>query len=337
MEKIREQEKSNNFDHVYLLYGTEQEVVKIYRNKILKGLMGTDSIEELKQDMNFSIFVGTPLDTDAVVSIATSYPFMGDKRVVLLENTKVFSKEAKAIAECVSALPETTYMIFIEQSVTDKKGLYSIIKEKGHIVEINEQQAGFIENWLVRRFSAAGKRISRNAIEELMTRVGLDMMSLKNEADKLIAYKGDEQDVMVEDVRALVAEDPKEQVFKMVDAMSNKNISLALKYYYDMLELKVSPQNIIRLIERQMRILYQVKEMRQKGFAAQAIADSVKEVNIKFVNKYVSQAGKFTMKEIMDCLKDCVDLNLDSRTGALTDRMAVELIIVKYSGNTGKK
>lgn len=336
MEKIREQEKNNNFDHVYLLYGNEQQVVKIYRNKILKGLLGTDSLEELKQDMNFSLFVGTPFDMDSAVSLALSYPFMAEKRVILLENTKSFSKDAKALVECVANLPETTYMIFTEQAVTDKKGLYAIIKEKGHVVEINEQPAGFVENWLVRQFTEANKRISRAAVDLLIERVGLDMMRLSNEAQKLIAYVGDEQDVMADDVAALVSEDPQEQVFKMIDAMADKNIDKAMKLYYDMLELKVSPQNILRLVERQMRILYQVKDMRQKGFATSAIGDAVKEINVKFVNKYVTQAGKFTMKEIMDCLKDCVDLNLQSRTGALTDRMAVELIIVRYSGKGQK-
>ena len=56
MEKIREQIKENKLDHVYLLYGTEQQVVKIYRNKILKALLGTDSMEELKNDFEDSIF-----------------------------------------------------------------------------------------------------------------------------------------------------------------------------------------------------------------------------------------------------------------------------------------
>ncbi len=54
MEKIREQIKTRNFDHVYLLYGDEQQVVKIYRNKLLEAWLGTDKLETLKQDMNFS-------------------------------------------------------------------------------------------------------------------------------------------------------------------------------------------------------------------------------------------------------------------------------------------
>lgn len=116
--------------------------------------------------------------------------------------------------------------------------------------------------------------------------------------------------------------------------MSDKKVDLAMQFYSDLLELKVAPQKILSLIERQMRILYQVKDLRSKGFSTNAIADSVK--GIKYVNKLVNQASKFSMKEITDCMNDCVDLNLKSRTGALTDRMAVELIIVKYSQRSAK-
>ena len=184
-----------------------------------------------------------------------------------------------------------------------------------------------------------GKTMYESGFEEGVEEVAMKMIESNEPIDKIIAYKGDEQDIKVEDVIALVNEDPKDQVFKMIDAMSEKKVDSAMQYYFDMLELKVSPQNILRLIERQMRILYQVKDLRSKGFAASAIADSIKEIKNKqyFANKYVSQAGKFSMKEICDCLEDCVDLNLKSRTGALTDRMAVELIIVKYSKAVEKK
>ena len=71
--------------------------------------------------------------------------------------------------------------------------------------------------------------------------------------------------------------------------------------------------------------------MRSKGFASNAIVESVKDVKKFAVNKYISQAQKFSMKDITNCLTDCVDMNLESRTGAISDRLAVEMIIVKYS------
>ena len=373
MEKIKEQIKQNKLEHVYLLYGPEQQVVKIYRNYLLKAMLGTDSLETLKQDMNFSLFVGAPLDTDAVIEMASSYPFLAEKRVILIENSKAFSTENSALAECIKNLPETTYIIFTEIDVqkrkkkkesgdsetetknkTDiseddtktsdsetgtkkKKSLYEVVKEVGYVTEIKKQDQAYAQKFVMIQINEAGKRISRGAMDLLIQRTDIDLMRIKNELDKLIAYKGDEQDIKVEDVLALVNEDPQEQVFKMIDAMSDRKVDLAMHYYLDMLELKVSPQNILRLVERQMRILYQVKDLRSKGYATSTIADSVKDVKSYFASKYVSQASKFSMQEINDCLEDCVDLNLKSRTGALTDRMAVELIIVKYSQNPSRR
>ncbi|MCQ2543906.1 MAG: DNA polymerase III subunit delta [Lachnospiraceae bacterium] len=331
MEKIREQEKSNNFDHVYLLYGTEQMVIKIYRNKILKGLLGSDSISELKQDMNFSIFVGTPFDSGEAINMALSYPFMSDKRVILIENVKAFSKDNKALIECVKNLPETTYMIFTETEIENKKGLFAAIKEVGHVVEINEQPRAFVEKWIVRQFSLSDKRISRAAMDELINRAGLDILRLSNEIAKIVAYKGDEMDVMLEDVACLVTEEPSEKVFKMIDGMANRNVEQALKYYYDLLELKVSPQKILPLIERQMKILYQVKDLRKKGFPINTLSSRVKSVSPRFADNYAKQASRFSEQEIIDCIKDCVDYTQESRMGGISDRIAVETIIVKYS------
>ena len=191
MEKIREQMKSNNYDHVYLLHGEEQKLVQIFRNYILKGLMGTDSLETLKQDMNFSLYVGTPFDIDSAIGMAQSYPFMGDKRVILIENTKVFTKDFAGMIDCVNNLPETTYMIFTDENVSDKKGLYAAIKEKGHVAEFQRQKEDDVDRYATRYISKAGMKISRSALTELYRRVGLDFMRITSELDKLIAYKAE--------------------------------------------------------------------------------------------------------------------------------------------------
>ena len=370
--QINEHIKENDLRHAYLLYGEEQQVVKIFRNKLLKALMGTDSLEELKQDMNFSLFVGAPLDTASLIEVASSYPFMGEKRVILVENSKAFYSENRALADCICNLPETTYIIFCELDVQKRKSkaknknedassednntdtntgdasendesagkkaksLFDAVKKVGYTCEIQKQKVEFIENWIVRNVGESGKRISRGAMETLIERTGPDLLRISNELEKLISYKGEEQDIKVDDVCALVAESPTSTVFNMLDAVADRNLSQAMNYYADLMELKVSPQDIYRLMERHMRILYQVKDMREKGFPASAISDRIKEVPSYFVNKYMKQASKFSGPEIMECLKDCVDLNLNSRTGALTDRMGVELILTKYSRKSEK-
>lgn len=331
METIREQLKSNNLDHVYLLFGKEQQVVRTYRNKLLMHLLGSDSLEVLKQDMNFSLFVGSTVDAGSIIEMAQSYPFMAEKRVILVENSKLFSKSNPDLEACVKDLPETTYLIFTETDAPNKKGLYAAIKDSGHVAEINDQKQEDVERWIIKNISDSGKRISKAAMDTLLMRTGLDMMRIGNELEKLIAYKGDEQDIKVDDVLALVTRDPQSAIFDLTDAMAERNTGQAMKCYLDLIASKEeSPQKILYMIERHMKILLQVKDLRSKGFSPSDIKSTIKEIKF-YVNKYVSQASRFSMKEITDCLADCVDLNLQSRTGALTDRMAVELIIVKYS------
>ena len=337
MKEILNHIKEHNLKHVYLLYGDEQAVVKIYRNKILKELMGSDSLETLKQDLNFSIFTGTPIDVDSVIELATSYPFMGDKRVLVLENTKVFSKESTRLAECIKNLPETTYIIFTELTVSDKKGLFAAVKEVGYITEIDEQPRENVEGWVIRTLSESGKRISRTALDTLLQRAGLDMMRLTNELRKIIAYKGEDTDIKVEDIIALVNIEPQDKVFLMIDAMASRNADQAMKYYFDLLELKVPPQKILSLIERHMRILIQVKDLKNKGYATSAIPSRVKEVKAWAASKYASQASKLSTSDILECMNDCVELTLQSRTGAISDRLSVEYIIVKYSKQKSEK
>ncbi len=337
MKNITEQIKNNEIKNVYLLYGNEQQVVKIYRNRLLSALLGTDSLEELKQDLNFSMFRGNPLDMDALVSIASSYPFLAEKRVVLVENTKAFSKENEALIRCINNLPETTYMIFVEDEIKDKKGPFNAVKEKGYVCEINTQPQEFVERWVIRQVSESGKRISKAALDTLIMRTGLDMMRIKSELDKIIPYKGEEVDIKAEDVIALVSVDPEDQVFKMIDAIADGNSELAMHYYFDLLELKSSPAGIVVLIERQMRILYQVKELREKGFDDKSIGNMVKDAKDYYVKKYIRQAQKFTKQEIKECLNDCVDLTLQSRTGAISANLSVEYIIIKYSNSEARK
>ena len=49
------------------------------------------------------------------------------------------------------------------------------------------------------------------------------------------------------------------------------------------------------------------------------------------VGKYVTQAKYFSIEQIKDALKDCVDTEEAVKNGKLDDKMGVELIIIKYS------
>ena len=141
--------QEGKISHVYLLYGEEQYVIKIIRDKLLKALLGTSLLETLKQNIDFSLFTGSHVDISKVIEIALTYPLLSGKKVILIEDSDVLSKNSTAFIKCIKNLPETTYIILVEKKKYIKGEFLSVIKERGYAIEINEQQKEIVEKWVI--------------------------------------------------------------------------------------------------------------------------------------------------------------------------------------------
>ncbi len=87
---------------------------------------------------------------------------------------------------------------------------------------------------------------------------------------------------------------------------------------------------ILFLIARQFQILLQVKELGNKGFDPKSIASKA-GIRDFAVRKNLAQAKRFSERQLWEAVTDCVEAEEDVKTGNLNDRMAVELLIVKFA------
>ena len=87
---------------------------------------------------------------------------------------------------------------------------------------------------------------------------------------------------------------------------------------------------ILFLMTRQYRLLYQVKQFQQKGYARKEIAAKA-GLHPFAVGKYMDQAKLLKNVELLGILEDAADLEERVKTGLLTDTLSVEIFIVRYS------
>ena len=116
----------------------------------------------------------------------------------------------------------------------------------------------------------------------------------------------------------------------MVAAVAEKKQKRALELYYDLLALKEPPMRILFLLVRQFRLLLEVKELDQSGYGRKEIGEK-QGLHTFVVGKYQGQAKLFKKKELREILEMAADLEESVKTGRLTDALATELFIVKYS------
>lgn len=116
----------------------------------------------------------------------------------------------------------------------------------------------------------------------------------------------------------------------MITAIAIKRQQDALKLYYDLLAQKEPPMNILGLMVRQFNGILQAKEALAVGINHYDIAKSM-GVAPFIAQKYSSQAKNFSIKQLKLALKDLADVEEAVKTGKLDAKMAVELMIIKYS------
>ena len=325
MKSLIEDINSKQFKSVYLLYGEEAYLKTLYKNKLKAAMIDSEDT------MNLNIYGGKGINVKEVIDQAETMPFFADRRLILIENSGFFKNASPEMAEYISQIPGETCMVFVEDEVDKRGKLYKAVKSKGRVVEMGRQNEKALMNWVLTALRREKKNITSATMELFLTRTGNDMENISKELEKLLCYTMGRDVITSEDVKAICTEQTENKIFEMINAIAEKRQKRALDLYYDLLALKEPPMRILYLITRQFNLLMQVKDLQNQGFDQNTIAGKMKMQSF-IIRNYLRQTGKFSLEELKNAVKECVNTEESVKTGRMNDVMSVELLIVKYSG-----
>ena len=325
MKNIIKDIENKELKKVYLIFGEEKYLIRSLKKKINEGLDCTSD------NMNFSKFSGKDTVTLEVIDSANTLPFFADYRVVMLEDTGWLKSSNDEIAEYIKEIPESTVVFFIESEVDKRNKLYKQIKSLGYICECNSLNNSELMKWILVRLNKENKKITRENMNYFLEKVGSDMDNITSEVDKLVSYTLGRDIIEREDIDAVCISEINGKIFEMVDAIGNKNQKKALDLYYDLIAVREAPMKILYMLSRQFNIMYQLKEMSLQGISAGEMAKNIGMQNF-IVNKTLGQCKNFKLATIKNAINYCLKLEEAVKMGNMNDKMAVELVIVKYSG-----
>ncbi|MDE7268626.1 MAG: DNA polymerase III subunit delta [Lachnospiraceae bacterium] len=326
MKRIAQDIKSGEFAHIYLLYGEEAYLRKQYRDNLKKALVPADDT------MNCSIYAGKEINVNEIIDLAGTMPFFAERRVIVVENSGLFKSGSNdRLVELLKDMPQTSYMIFVEEEVDKRGKLYKSVTANGYAALCEMQDEATLKKWIMGLLKRENKMITADALSLLLDKTGANMENIKREVEKLVCYKYFDEGITAEDVEELCTVQIQNRIFDMVEAVAAKNQKTALALYYDLLALKEAPMKILALIARQFHMLLQVREMKQKGYPENEIAQKTGLNPYYLKKKYIPQAAQFQLPRLEAALRACVDAEERVKTGKMPDTMSVELIIVGLS------
>lgn len=321
MQTLNQDIKERTFHRVYLLFGDEPFLINSYKKRLREAIAGDDT-------MNFNYFEGKSPDVKEIISLADTMPFFSERRLILIDGSGYFKGAPEELVDYLPGMPDTTCMIFCETEVDKRNRLFKKVKELGYAAELKKQDSSQLMTWSAGILAKNGKKITRQVMEYFLDRTGDDMEFIRNELEKLICYTADRNVITREDVEAIGTVHVTNRIFEMVSAIVAGNRKKAMDLYEDLLALKEPPMRILFLIARQFNQILQAKELMAAGCEKGELASRLK-IPPFAAGKLMAQAKAFTGEQILSCVRLCVELEEAVKTGRLTDRMAVELLIAK--------
>lgn len=358
MQELNADIKNRAFKRAYLLYGEEDYLKLQFEKKLREAVLNGGA------DMNEAVLVEKEANLDSINRNVETYPFLADYRLVVVRNSGLFSagkkkKDAgdgkvadskaaeeekdggkkkksvkgapkdKDLADILKSLPDYAVVIFNESDVDSRLRPFKAVVSLGGDIQMKRQTEAVLKKWVVSKAKEMEREISLESADYLVSFVGNDMALLENELSKLAAYTEDKEHIITnETIELLCTKQLQDKVFEMIDAIAERNVSLCMKDYNDLLMLDTEPLKILALIQMQYNRLYAVRLMVDQGKKNEVITS---KTGIKpfLISKYRSAAASYSAEQLLVAKRACLEMNEKIITGNIDRQAGLEILVAK--------
>ena len=310
---------------IYLLYGLEEYLLK----KEVKKIIEKEKIE----DININYYSMNNDKLEVIIDDFQTYSFFSDKKLVVVEDSFVFTSKKGDIEQKIELLDEylnnynpDTIIIFtvVDEKLDSRKKLFKIINKVGTIIECNAPKnlRPIVKDMFL------NYNISDKTLDLFIDRVGKNLGILNSEANKIMIYKDNDLNITDEDILNLTSKIiVEEDLFKLVDFIIKKDKKEALIYYNGLLKLNMEPIKIIITLSNKIRLIYQTKELFKLGHTENDIV-SILKINPKQIYFLREPIKKYKSEDLVNILKSLADLDLNIKSGKIDSKKGLELFIL---------
>ena len=253
----------------------------------------------IDEGLNLSRFEGGEVkgNTEKLISALTSYPFMDEKRVVLVKEYYPLSADLKGIKSYFDNPCETTVFIIANLSPCD--GILKLANVTD--VDCAKGDTAIASIWIKSEAAKNGIKISDRAIEKIIDYCHSDMTKINGEVQKLVSYALTKGQISEADVESLCVKELEYQTYEVVEYISSKRYEDAYLCLKEVLTSTGDGQKLfVSLYYHFRRMLYASISNLSDAEIAKSL--KVKEFAVKMAKRQAKAYSVKRLKEIVDAL-----------------------------------
>ncbi len=356
--RIERDLKAGRIPGLVLLCGEEDYLTDHYANVLIGRLINPAS-----KQLDLAELSGAEVTAEAVEANAETISLLSERRVVYLpgfvnrrgkfpKTMEDSEKQLKELLEYFKNVPEgVLLLITAEKPVTIgdyrkqsdgrklKKLQTAVKKAGGEVYDFTALDQVQLQGFIAKRFHTAGKEVSRAAVQQIIHETGYgsryndyDLFTLENDLKKVIAHSGSRPQITEEDLRAALTVSPENNVFRMLDAISQGRKDQALIHLNTILEDGDSEFGILAQIIRQLEIMVICRELQEEGNPRGRIVATLKKeerVQEFRAKKAAEAASRIPADRLRKMLLEALKVEEHIKSGLMEPRLALEYFIAE--------
>ena len=312
----------NNF---YLLYGTDKSIL----NKEINDIKKTLSIKE--EDI---IYYNIE-DVKDIIEEALTISMFSNNKFIIIDSTNFLSEKKEVsninlLEDYFEHYNKDSYLIFIsnKDTIDSRKKLVKLIASKG-VMKKAEATNDYLTKYVNGYLKDANYKMSNIDIATFLSRVGTNINSINNELDKLMLYKVEDKIITKDDIEKLVEENIDNPVYDLVGFILKNEKAKAIKLYNNFTQNGMDATSLIPVIAAQIRLLFQVKRLYNKGKTNDEIAKILEFKNVYRVKYLLSDSYYYSEEDLLKYLSKLADLDKGIKLGQIDPKVSLELFILE--------
>lgn len=261
---------------VWLLVGEERLLRDQALDAIVKGALAGGV-----PDFNLDKFTAGETDVGKILGATRMAPMMAKKRVVLVRGLERWDASAgeasdddgdkKAlppldqIAEYAKAPIDSTCLLLVAQKLDGRRKLVTAAKKGDFLVDCAPVEARRLPGWIAQRAKAKGHVIPPDVCELVAEISGPDLSTLDDVLERLSLYVGPDQPITEEAVSVCVTRVRLADTWKLVDAVSAKDLGTALTLFADVYDPRDRGLPLVGALAWSLRQLLKLKSALDGG------------------------------------------------------------------------
>ncbi|MBP3869347.1 MAG: DNA polymerase III subunit delta [Faecalicoccus sp.] len=305
----------------YILHGNDISRIK----QKLANLKTSNHIE------NTVTFDALSDEQSSVLSEMDSFSIFDENKMIVVDNATFLSNKDTTHYELepfIKRIDQNDFMmVFIcpTEKLSSRNKMVKTIVSQSKVYPCIALDVKSLPSYLEESLKRHKLEMDFDARRWFLNHVGYDSLRIDQELYKLKTYK---DHISLADVELMVAPEPLDDVFKMVDALFQKNALRLLAFYRNFRELNMEPVAINGLLSGQIRFLFQVRHLMDRGLGKDEIA-SIMKAHPYRIQINMQRAREFSSEDLLDMLELLADLDQNIKSGKIDKDEGFEQFILK--------